>query len=454
MADQFRADALGVAGGASRTPNLDRLASEGCLFRRAVTNAPECVPARFSLATGLYPHASQVWRNAALTLDPGFPTWIRALAAAGYRTSLFGKTHFHPHGGDLRRREALMQRYGLQCVDEIAGPWASMSTLSHMTAGWESKGLWEPYRRDLAERRASKPYVVRPSPLGFDDYYDVYVGRQACLHLRSAKAPWFCWVSFAGPHEPWDTPEPYDLLYDPAAMTAAVPRPASVGRTKGLLRRAFDSPVHSPCLADQEVRRLRADYAAAVTLIDRQIGDIIAVLESSGAFDRTLIVFTSDHGEMNGDHGLLYKGQFLAAAVDIPLIVRPPLGQRARRGAQVDALVELMDVGATIAEYAGLPPPAGSSARSLRALVEGRAQTHRCAVLSEFDGWRMVDDGRWKAEFAPDGEATMLFDRAADPREEIDLAEDRAAQPVIAGLRSRLAAMQTASARAPAAVTA
>ncbi len=117
MADQFRADALGTVGGSARTPALDGLAHHGVLFENAFTNSPECVPARFSLATGLYPHQTGVWANGKFVLNPRCPNWMGLIRSAGYRTALFAKHHLHPHQGDLRDREPLRHAYGLDTID-------------------------------------------------------------------------------------------------------------------------------------------------------------------------------------------------------------------------------------------------------------------------------------------------------------------------------------------------
>jgi hypothetical protein len=189
MADQFRADALGCVGGVARTPNLDALAARGWLFTNAYANSAECIPSRISLATGLYPHQTGIWINKSCTLDPAFPNWMQSIEAVGYATSLFGKTHLHPHSGDLRDRLELMHRYGLQTVDEIGGPRASAGLRSNMTELWEQQGVWTRYREDFKDRFATKPFVARPSPLPLDLYYDVYVGRTARDHARAAELP-------------------------------------------------------------------------------------------------------------------------------------------------------------------------------------------------------------------------------------------------------------------------
>ncbi len=122
MTDQQRWDAMGCSGGRVRTPNLDRIAAEGVRFSNCVATSPVCIPTRLSLATGLYPHNTGVWNNMQHQMPADAPTWMQAVRDAGYRTSLFGKTHLHPHNGDLRDREGLMNAYGLDDVNEIGGP--------------------------------------------------------------------------------------------------------------------------------------------------------------------------------------------------------------------------------------------------------------------------------------------------------------------------------------------
>lgn len=444
MADQMRADALGIVNGWTRTPNLDGLARSGFLVRGMVTNSAECIPARFSLALGLYPHQTGVWENGTYTLNPECPNWMQAVERAGYQTSLFGKTHLHPHEGDLRDRVHLMHAYGLQVVDETTGPHASAHVLSNMTQSWREQGLWERYREDVVDRVRSKRYVVRPTVLGAEHHYDVYVGRQAANYLEvlDDPRPWFCWVSFGGPHEPWDAPEPYASLYDQTDIGPSIPRLRDAGRVRGLLRRGFDSDLYSPPLEPEEVRALRTNYAGNVTLIDDQIGAILEVVRKRGELDRTLIVFVSDHGEMNGDQRLIYKANFLDPVLQVPLIVRPPSGHPLGRDRDLKVTAELMDVGATIVDYAGGQLAESSQARSLRSLIEGRATAHRELAVSEFLGHTAILDQRWKIEFDPDGRPTLLFDRVEDPLEQENLVDDPRYVQTIDHLNDFLAAFR------------
>jgi len=330
MTDQQRWDAMGTSGDWVRTPNLDRIAADGVRFTQCITTTPVCVPARLTLATGKYPHSNGVWTHQSNTMQADADNWMGEIRKLGYRTSLFGKTHLHPHVGDLRQKEDLLHAWGLDDVDEIGGPRASAEVLSHMTAAWQEKGLLEAYRADVKERFANKPYVARPSVLPLEDYYDVYVGQKAKHYLESYNRdePWFCWVSFGGPHEPWDAPEPYASMYESGAIPEPIadafdqaPRPD--GWLDHLRKGRF-----CPDFEEGDIGAMRANYAGNVTLIDRQIGEILEVVEARGEMDNTVIAFTSDHGEMNGDHGLIYKMNFYDGALRVPLVVRVP-GARA-----------------------------------------------------------------------------------------------------------------------------
>ncbi|MYE80865.1 MAG: sulfatase-like hydrolase/transferase [Gammaproteobacteria bacterium] len=421
MTDQQRWDAMSCAGDWVRTPNLDRIAAEGVRFTYCVTTTPICIPARVTLATGHYPHNNNVWDNITYAMPEGVKTWMGAIRDLGYRTSMFGKTHLHPHRGDLREREHLINAYGLDDVDEIGGPRASAAVMSHMTKMWEDKGLLESYREDFKERFANKPHVARPSVLPLEDYADVYVGQRTKEYLEgyNRDEPWFCWMSFGGPHEPWDAPEPYASMYDPEAMPAPVPRPDEPPRPKGVLDLMLERL--SPRFDPGDEGAMRANYAGNVTLIDDQIGEVLSVIEARGEMDNTVIGFTSDHGEMNGDWGLIYKMNFLDGALRVPLLVRTPETAANGGGKIVDAPAENCDLGPTLLELAGGSIDYPQFAKSLVPAMEN-GSTHRDAAISEYRGEFMVTDGKWKAAVNKDGKVYLLFDLVNDPRETRNLA--------------------------------
>jgi len=391
------------------------------------------------MATGRYPHNSGVWDNCPFELPEGTPTWMAAIRDAGYRTSLFGKTALHRRGRDLRKFEYVLNSYGLDDVDEIRGPRASADTVSHMTARWKSLGLLAAFQKDIKERAGKNKMLVRPSPLPLADYYDVYVGQQAKKYLHGYKrsAPWFCWVSFAGPHEPWDTPEPYASMYHADDMPEPLRRPPDRGRDPtGELDRKF---AESPPGEIHNARELRADYAGKVTLIDDQIGQILNEIEIREELDRTIILFTSDHGEMNGDYDLIYKSNFLNGAVRVPLIVSTPeIKRSAQAGKTIESLVEWFDAGPTLADLAGAKINYTQFARSLMPVLHDPKNEHRRFAIAELSLEVMYLDQNWKLMLNREGDPYRLFDVKKDPQEMDDLVGQKQSEAVIAELKSKL----------------
>lgn len=435
VTDQQRWDALGSVSPWLKTPNMDRLAAEGVRFGSAFTNSPVCVPARVSLALGLYPHNHGVWQNQRYTLPAGSPTWMRELREAGYRTSLFGKTHLHPLKGDLRDAAPLLDAYGFEHADEVAGPKASVRCRSNLTDLWRAAGVYDAYRTDLQERLSTKRWLVRPSPLPLDLYPDVYVGHQAAAHLRAlgSDRPWFCWVGFPGPHEPWDTPEPYAGFYDPHAMPPARGRMRDRNRTRpsGFLD---DRLARARTFDPADVAAMRADYAGNVTLIDDQIGALLEVIEARGELDTTVVALVSDHGELNGDYGLIYKQVFLDPAVKVPFLLRLPPRMSAPAGLVSDLPVELLDLGATLLEVGLGTDRAGrwsdrTFSTSLVSNVLGRSVSDtKPTVVSELRGEVMVATRDWKAALNTEGDVYLLIDLDKDPDETTNLAGSRRAR--------------------------
>jgi arylsulfatase len=446
VTDQWRWDGLGVTGKWANTPNLDQLASESVLFENCITNSPVCIPTRLSLATGLYPHNTGVWGNVKHDMAADTETWMQAIQQAGYHTCLIGKSHLHRHEGDLRDREHLMHAYGYHDVDEIPGPRRCMYIRSNMTESWEKLGVWADYTKDFEERFSNKPYVARPSALPLEQYTDVYVGQQAKKYLQEYdnEKPWFCTVSFGGPHEPWDVPEPYASMYDPDEMPKPIPRSAvDPEAPQGFLHKLFkeDNP-HSPDMTSEEIARLRANYAGNITLIDEQIGEIIQVLKDKGEWANTAVVFVSDHGEMNGDHGLIYKENFHNSAVKVPLIVRMPENEGHRReGTRYSGMVEWFDVGPTLCELAGgdlTQRLAQQFGKSLVDVVNNPGKVHREEALCEIHHELMIQNEQWKLAVNKDGIPYMLFDLKQDPDERNNLVGKPEVEAVTRILKDRL----------------
>lgn len=436
--DQQRLDSLGQISPWARTPNLDALAAEGVTFTQAVTNAPVCMPARMALASGTYPHNFGQWRNGPSNgLPAGYDTWMRAVRDAGYDTALFGKLHLHTIRGetDVRDHQDAVHEIGFETVMEVVDARGSLGRMSEMTDAWHEAGVYDSFRADLDDRGFYTPHFVRPSALPLDLYYDVYVAQRAKAHLERLPAdqPWMCMVGFPGPHEPWDTPEPYASAFDPSDMPSPLP-PIDLGPDP--TPTAYDELQSRFVLSDDEWRALRADYAGSVLLIDDQVGELLDVVRSRGEWDDTVVVFAADHGEMNGDHGLVWKNTFLDGALRIPLIMRAP-GQ-ADPGRCSDALVELIDVGASLVDLAGGAMTSPTHARSLRPLLEDPSVPGpRQVVVSEFAREHMVMDAHHKLVVNAAGTPAWLIDRA-DATESRNIIGDPGTADIVAGLHDQL----------------
>jgi choline-sulfatase len=442
LTDQQRADALGAVSPWMKTPALDRLAREGVLFRRCITQSPACTPARVALLTGLYPHNTGVWHGRRYTLPAGARTWVRAIRDAGYRTSMIGKTHLHPQEGDIRERRGLVESWGFERVHETAGPRASAVSRSDMTDEWERLGLRDGFVADVEERSGENRDLVRPSTLGFEHHYDSYVGRTAVREISSydEDRPWFCWVGFGGPHEPWDAPEPYASLHAPRDVPAPRGRMESIAsaRPRGLLDERLENDAERIArLGAEGLAAVRANYAGKVSLIDHWVGEILAAVEDRGELDRTFVVFASDHGEMNGDHGLFHKSCFLESAVTVPLVIRSP-GRDA--GGVVDDPVELIDVGPTLAQVANAPLEYVQWGRSLLPYVLGEDVAARELAVSEDRGEIVGIGRRWKVALNRAGDAYLCVDLRQDPDELRNIAGTAEARGVERTFQERLLA--------------
>lgn len=454
--DQQRWDAVGYNGTWVQTPCLDRLAAGSLRCHNAITTSPVCMPARFSLATGLYPHqmdgvggeVGPMLNNSGRKLGPETQTWMQCLQRAGYRNALFGKTHFYPNAGDLLAEEERLRSLGFDDVDEIPGPRGMRKARCHMSERWKRLNLFEDFRADLNDRLQHNEHVVRASPLPVEEFYDSYVAER-CRGWIGSRAeaaekepqPWFAWLSFAGPHEPFDTPHPYHGSVDPDAMPPARPLPESAhgDRPQGQLDRLpREAHYHGnvDCTPD-EIARIRADYAAACRLIDDRIAEVIAELERTGQLAHTVIVFSSDHGELAGDGGLLYKCCFLDGAVRVPLLISTP-ATRAAGGADCWRPIPWHDIGPTLVEIAGGHIAHQQSARSLVPLLSDPTAPYRDAAFSEIDGECLLFDERWKCALNRDGDVYYLNDRQADPDETRNVAGDPAYAEVEAALLTRL----------------
>jgi choline-sulfatase len=449
MADQHRADVLGCAGDTTvSTPSLDRLAAEGVRFARTSCQGPLCMPARASFLTERYVRDHGVYTNWNEVL-PGTPTYLRALRAAGYHTVALGKHHLTKEDEPATHQDDLAPRLVERGFAEVheSGDKFSLSVPNAYSDHLAARGLWETYLTHLRDRsyqgeggRGVNPtkripmWDSTPIPIPLGDYIDVWHGDLAVdwVARYDRDMPFFAFVGFPGPHDPWDVPREAIDRYATGETSFPVstrrPDVAAAG-SYGRLLSAFMHLSDSDTMSDESVRGMRLAYGAAVSVIDAQVGRILDVLDARGMLENTWVVYTSDHGEMAGDHGLMSKCALYDGAVRVPLIVRPPGGGTAR---VVTDLVEQIDIPATVRAIAGAPDVPGSDARSLLAYVAGDDPPARAVSVSENWGFASFETARYKIVVDEDaGAPRALFDRVDDPAEDDNLVADPAAKAVI-----------------------
>ncbi len=415
MADEWTIKALGCAGHAVvKTPNLDKLAERGTFFTKAYTPDPICVPARAAFQTGRYVHQIRRWSNA----EPYFgepESWGHWLRQAGHRAVSVGKLHFRATGDDNGFSPELLPL--------------------HVKDG---KG-WVPglLRRDPLPFDASG--LAAGVGLGGSDYSDY--DRRICdtakkwLHEEGAKDsgdPWLLFVSFVSPHYPLNAPNEFFDLYKPDDVGmpfcyAGEDRPDHPAIRHLTAWSDYDKHFHD----DAHVVEARQAYYGLCSYIDHLVGELLETLEENGLSERTTILFTSDHGEMLGNHGIWTKMNMYEDSVGIPLIMAGPGIPEAKR---VSTHVSLIDVAPTVLQAAGIDAPEGVDLPGSSLLdIASSADDPDRTVFSEYhdggakEGFFMVrwadNTGDWKYVHYEGYDLPQLFDLATDPEERTNLAE-------------------------------
>jgi choline-sulfatase len=425
MADQLAAAYLPAYGNAAvHAPRLTQLAREGVVFEQAYCASPLCAPSRFSLLAGRRPSSIGAYDNAA-ELPAATPTIAHVLRAAGYETTLAGKMHFV--GPD--------QLHGFE--ERLT------------TDVYPSDFDWTPdWRLPAGERlewfhNTTSLLSSRVAEAAMQTDYDDEVCFRAVqklrdLSLRDGERPFFLTVSFTNPHDPWEQRQRYWDLYDERSIrlpsVATIPRDDADPHS---LRLRDMSLLDERPLGDDEVRRARHGYYAAISYLDERVGELLDALAATGLADSTLVLLTADHGELLGERGLWYKMSFLDGSARVPLIARGP-GLAPRR---VSGPVSQLDLAPTLAALAGASASeAGFEGTSLADALTG-ASDGPGEALGEYlaEGVTapmvMIRRGRHKYIRCP-GDPDLLYDLEADPRELCNLAEEPAGVGIAAALRA------------------
>lgn len=438
ITDQQRFDTIAALGaGHVDTPNIDRLVKRGVSFDNCFITGASCVPSRASLFTGLYPHTNGVLKNGALWQRG----WVEHLRDAGYRTVNIGKMHTVPYDA----KAGFDERFIVENKDRyLDGRWFFDEwdkALAHQGFVKPQRELYRK-RADYAERLGAFAWEL-PAALHSDNF----VGGMAqwWLNTKPKQQPLFLQIGFPGPHPPYD-PTPELLAKYLARSDTPMPRvdkaelDALPPPLKG--KRLHDAEVdHDSVLwplntSDEQIRRMRAHYLANVEMIDTQVGEILATLETRGYLDDAIVVFTTDHGDCLGDHGLTQKWSMYEEVVRVPLIVSAP--GRFGAGRKVDAMVQLHDLAPTILEWAGVSQPYAMEAQSLNPALAGEAFAGRQHVFCEQAGDHnltgcefvtMVRSADSKLVHFKGESYGQLFDLKADPYEQRNLWHEPAHAP-------------------------
>jgi choline-sulfatase len=452
MADQHRADMMACAGDpVARTPNMDWLAQQGVRFDRTYCQGPLCMPARTSLVTERFVRDHGVFENSS-EIPKGMPTFLNKLDEAGYHTAEVGKMHLWMHGGRRVGHTANMipflQELGFDDAIETVGKLASYGHDSAYTDYLQERGLLKTYRSFIGAQKHCGAananehkgdlagWSAAPGPLSGEDYVDVWHGRRAVewIEQYNDEKPFFLWVGFPGPHDPFDAPA--DAVG--AFAGADIPMPGSVKRPdvpeddgpfKTFIRRML-AYSDSATMDDAAIVAMRRAYYANIALIDDAVGRIVGALQKRNFLEDTWVIYTSDHGEMMGEHRLMAKMVFYEPAVKVPLIVRPPKGTASR---VVHEPVQLMDLAATFREIAGAGDIPDSAASSLAAAVtDNKKPLSPAAIASENFGFAMFLTDRHKlVVYEDDVSPVSLFDMEQDPFEDHNLVKEKSSQGIV-----------------------
>jgi len=407
--DEQRADTLGCYGNdVVDTPHIDGLADEGATFENAHCTHPLCMPSRASLLTGRYPSVNGVWRNG-IPLPDDEQTVAELLREEGYTTGLLGKAHFVPYHGDPELHPESVQTGVVddeECWEfwrDFDGPYYGFDhvemAIAHSDNGIQGGhyGLWlaeeHPEKRELFSQDAAlddtdSAYNSWKSAVPLDIHSSTWVADRTIEFVddHADDQPFFAWVGFPDPHFPYDPPEPYCYEYDPEDVSLPVDSEGDVW--------GDDPPRHVEYhldekygvdwreMSEKKQREVIAHYYAMTDLVDDQVGRILTALEEYGIAENTVVVFTSDHGDWLGDHGLFQKGlPHTRGLTRIPWIIRWP--DMVQDGHRIESVASQLDLVPTLLDAAGVEVPYGIQGDSLRPVLGGERDSLRPYALVE-----------------------------------------------------------------------
>lgn len=305
---------------------LKLLSNHGYKYERCYTTSPQCVPARLSWLTGKMPSTVGITKNMRCSTKKTMPSIFKKLSRSGWHVEIIGKTHWtsHTQGADLRENHDLMNALGINRIKEIGGPRAMKIIKCELTELWEREGVDMLYQTDMNERygegRKVNSWLPRPTCLSNSLYPDIWIANEAIKAIKCLphQKPWILWVSFVGPHEPFDTPEDWKGKVSEDKIPEPLSNATWIDKLDESIELRKNRQKWQNTFTAQECTKFRIDYANNLKLLDDQIWKI---LNTNIDHNKTDIVVTSDHGEMLGDYNMLYKSTFLEPAIRVPMII-------------------------------------------------------------------------------------------------------------------------------------
>jgi len=424
--DHWSGALLGCAGHPTiQTPTLDALARSGTRFSRAYSECPICIPARRTLMTGTVPrlHGDRSFQETLAM--PALPTLAGAFRAAGYQAYAAGKLHVYPQRNRIGFDDVALAEEG-RAQFGVVDDYEDFLTREGFPGLAHSHGL------------SVNGYEVRPWPLPEQCHPTNWITTQMMRFIkrRDPTRPGFWYLSYTHPHPPLaplrDYLRSYESLPVPSVPIGAWSRDEA--QLPGLLLVARHRyQVYNDNAAAQAVRA----FYALCSHIDHQLRLVLGTLREEGLLDDTVILFTSDHGDMLGAHGGWAKRLFYEPSARVPMIVLGPAGDpRIEPGRVDDRLVGLQDVMPTLLDLAGLPVPKTLSGRSMV------RRSRRAWLYGEsgegLDATRMIRQGPWKLIYYPEGNIAQLFHVETDPDELNDLSGEARHRGILDSMRSQL----------------
>ena len=408
--DQQRYDTISALGNPHiQTPNIDNLVDTGVAFTHAHCQSPICTPSRASFLTGMYPSTVHGCINGNEIWDDAAPLITKTLADVGYDCGLVGKFHLSGAQGRIEPRV----NDGYRVFDWSHHPSDDWPT-SHAYAEW-LKNQGYAYK-DLMDQYGYIPEELHQTTWCTNQTIDFIT--------QSRHTPWLFSFNCFDPHAPFDAPHEYVDRFDLDSLPGPIFQASDIEAQQRLASINFQTESTDP--ASFNGKLYQAQYWAMIELIDQNVGRILQTLDETNQRDNTIVIFTSDHGDMTGDHGLRLKGcRFYEALVRVPLVLSYP--DQFKQGLQSDALVELVDLVPTLLEIVGLPIPETMQGKSLLPILTGltNGDYHRDSVRSEYykvlsgtaSYATMIRDQRYKLINYHGHELGELFDLELDPNE-------------------------------------